>query len=95
MSFLMILNLVHKLLLKPHPTGFFIYTGTNVVWASYTGNVKYPWKFRGIANSGAIITPERITTGEDTLTSHYGITSSGQIQEITPSGATNLRCRHI
>jgi hypothetical protein len=75
--------------LKPHPTGFFIY-GTNVVWASYTGNVKYPWKFRGIANSGAIITPERITTGEDTLTSHYGITSSGQIQEITPSGATNL-----
>jgi hypothetical protein len=76
--------------IKAHPTGFFIYTANNVVWASYTGNVKYPWKFRGIANSGAVGIADRITTGEDTLTSHYGITSSGQIQEIAPSGATNL-----
>lgn len=38
----------------PHPTGFFVYTRTNVISARFTGNRAYPWRFIPIADSGFV-----------------------------------------
>jgi len=71
---------------RPHLSGFIIFTLTNAIFVSYTGNRSYPWKFREIQESGGfeIGTLSQNTTNNAT---YYGITSSGQIQAVGPDRA--------
>ena len=67
-------------------SGFAAYTTTNIVIASYSGNVRYPWIFRQAPNSGGIASIEHVTTDADGG-SNYAWTSSG-ILKIQPQGCT-------
>lgn len=73
---------------KPHSSGFMIYTLNNAIFATYTGNRAYPWKFREVANSGGFST--RFEVSEDTTNSpiQIGITNSGQVQILSQEEAT-------
>jgi hypothetical protein len=73
-----------------HPTGFFIYTNTNVIAATYTGNNRYPWKFREIQNSNGARRTIQFNGGDGNSSSHILISSSGIIQTVEPTGAGNI-----
>ena len=56
--------------------GFIIYTTANAVSATYTGNVRNPWIFKEVANSGGITSPQQVSY-EANLLQHYALTTSG------------------
>jgi hypothetical protein len=71
---------------REHLAGFFIYTTKNVVFAVYTGNSKYPWKFREIAGSSGFTYSTQVA-GSTNASSQYGLTNSKYIQELIPDQA--------
>ena len=68
----------------PTSSGFAIYTTTNIIIASYSGNIRYPWIFRQAPNSGGIQDIEHVTTDADGGT-NYAWTSSGLLK-VSPQG---------
>lgn len=72
---------------RPHPSGFFIYTFSNVIFANYTGNRSYPWKFREVANSGAYNYYYQVNDDSTNSPVQIGMTNSGQVQVISPESA--------
>lgn len=68
----------------PTSSGFAVYTTTNIIIASYSGNIRYPWIFRQAPNSGGIASIEHVTTDADGGT-NYAWTSSG-ILKVSPQG---------
>lgn len=58
------------------PQGFLIYTNTNVVSATYTSNLRYPWNFREVPGSAGVIDPEQVSYDEN-FAEHIAWTNSG------------------
>lgn len=71
--------------LVPLTSGFAVYSSVNVVIASYSQNARFPWVYRGAANSEGVSDIQHITVGADEGT-HYAWTSAG-IQKISNTGA--------
>lgn len=71
---------------KEHISGFFIYTDRNVVFAQYTGNARYPWKFREIGASGGFSKSFQVS-GDTNSAVQYGINNSKFIQVLSPESA--------
>lgn len=65
--------------------GFIIYTNRNAVAATYTNNSRAPFVFREIANAGGVLTPEQVTSDQNSGT-QYAWTTSG-FQKITLQGS--------
>lgn len=72
--------------LKEHPSGFYIYCQDSVVFAQYTGNSRYPWKFTPVANAGGYMFPYQ-AFGNYHAQVQYGIDNSNKIQIISESEA--------
>lgn len=72
--------------LVSHPAGFIIYCSTGVVFAQYTGNSRYPWKFTPVTNAGGYTDFNQIA-GTTTHQQHYGIDDSNKVQIISGSEA--------
>ena len=64
----------------PTPKGFIIYTTVNAVRATYTGDIRYPFTFMEIVNSGGVDSNEKITH-ENNHDTHYLLSNKG-IQAI-------------
>ncbi len=68
----------------PLSSGFAIYTTVNIIIASYSGNIRYPWIFKQVPNSGGITDNEKVAWDSDGG-SNYAWTSSGLLK-ILPTG---------
>lgn len=66
----------------PLPAGFAIYTTVNIITASYSGNIRYPWIFKQAPNSGGITDIEKVAFDSDGG-SNYAWTSSGLLKILT------------
>jgi hypothetical protein len=71
---------------KPHVGGFFIYTTGNVIYCIYTGNARYPWKFREVSESSGYSYSQQVS-GDTNSETHRGISNSRAIQGLSPDGA--------
>ncbi len=71
------------LFLKPHSEGFFICCEFNLIFARYTGNSRYPWKFTEIKESGGYKTDLQIA-GDSQASINYGVNTNSFIQAISP-----------
>lgn len=65
--------------------GFVIYTTRNAVGATFTNNVRGPFTYKEIANSGGIDSYEQVTS-EQNAGPHYAWTTGG-LQKITLQGS--------
>ena len=68
--------------------GFLIYTETNAIAATYTGNVKYPFKYREIDNSKGGVSLDTIAY-EANSAEQYVYSKAG-LQSVTSQRATNI-----
>lgn len=68
--------------------GFMIYCFGNVVSATYSGNVQYPFIFKQINGSAGVNSVEK-TSWQANLAEHYAISSNG-VQRLSRSEAVNL-----
>jgi hypothetical protein len=71
---------------KPHVAGFYIYTTNNVIFAAYTGNSRYPWKFREISGSSGFTYSSQVS-GNTNSEFHVGLTNTKNIQFLYPDQA--------
>ena len=71
------------------PEGFILYTETNAVLASYTGNSRYPWKFREIPNSGGHAS-ERLVAAPIDSAYHFTIDTHGSVTQIQAGESNKL-----
>lgn len=69
------------------PNGFYIYCITGVIYAAYTGNSRYPFKFSAIENAGGYTYATQVN-GNRTKNTQYAIDDSFNIHVINPNGAT-------
>lgn len=72
----------------PLSSGFAIYSTTNIIIASYSGNIRYPWIFKQAPNSGGITDIEKVAFDSDGG-SNYAWTSSGLLR-VAPSGCVPM-----
>lgn len=72
----------------PISGGFIVYCEKNIVSARYTGNARYPYNFRELANSGGIQSAEQVSWQGNTA-EHYAWTTAG-LQKIDLNSCTNL-----
>jgi hypothetical protein len=72
--------------LSEAPNGFFIFSVTGVVYAAYTGNSRYPFKFTAIENSGGYTSGAQVA-GDRTKSLQYAIDDAGNLRAISPNGA--------
>lgn len=72
----------------PISGGFIVYCEKNIVAARYTGNARYPYNFKELANSGGIQSPEQVSWQGNTA-EHYAWTTAG-LQKVDLSACTNL-----
>jgi hypothetical protein len=68
------------------PNSFYIYTASGVVYAAYTGNSRYPFKFTAVENSGGYNWPTQVSSSR-TKATQYAIDNSRNIRVITPNRA--------
>lgn len=68
------------------PNAFYIYTASGVVYASYTGNSRYPFKFNAVENSGGYTWPTQVSSNR-TKATQYAIDNSRNIRVINPNRA--------
>jgi hypothetical protein len=74
--------------LSPVGVGFAVYCQGNIVVASFSGNVQYPWLFKEAPNGSGIADITSVTsTGEDN--SNYAWTTAGLLK-VTLGGCTTL-----
>lgn len=73
----------------PHTSGFIVYTTKNVVGASYSGNIRYPFNFNTIVGAGGISDFSLVTQEGDTG-NHYAYTTNGLQLVSIGSATTNL-----
>jgi hypothetical protein len=71
-----------------HPDGFIIYSDRNAVFARYTGNARYPFKFTPIADAGGYTTVKQVSGNNQSLV-HYGLDNSNKVQ-ILKEGRAEL-----
>lgn len=65
----------------PHTVGFVIYTESNIVVCTASGNTRYPFNFREIVDSSGISSADLVTWDANTG-NHYAYTASG-LQMVT------------
>jgi hypothetical protein len=73
---------------KEHVAGLFLYTNNNVVFMSYTGNARYPWKFREVANSAGYTYNTQVV-GDTNSDTQFGLSNARTLQGIG-TGAAQL-----
>lgn len=66
---------------KPHTSGFTIYTTQNSILGIYSGNARYPFNFREVAGSSGIGASNQVAA-DDNSSTHFVWTTNG-IQQIT------------
>jgi len=66
--------------------GFYLYTESEVVYAQYTGNSRYPFKFVAVQNSGGYESPLQVF-GDSRGSSQLALDSTGNIRSITSNTA--------
>jgi hypothetical protein len=69
----------------PLATGYAVYTTTNIIVASFSGNIRYPWVFKEANNSAGVSSAEVISYGDDGT--NYAWTSAGLLR-VSLSGCT-------
>jgi hypothetical protein len=74
---------------KPHPDGFYIYSTSNIIFGQYTGNQRYPWKFREINNSSGFSVPTQ-SSGSANYSVHFCLPVSGHVQAVNPDNAEGI-----
>lgn len=62
--------------------GFYIYTGNNIVYAQYTGNARYPFKFIPVLGTNTVKVPAMQVYGDATTPAQYIIESKNQIKVL-------------
>lgn len=72
----------------PMADGFIIYTTSNAISATWSGNIRYPWSFNEIPGSSGIRSPEHVSY-ESNYDGHYAWTVDG-LELITKSGARQM-----
>lgn len=73
--------------LVPNSEGFIIYGTTGAVFAQYTGNARYPFKFITVTDAGGYSYDSQVA-GSSQSNAHYGISNSNKVQLITNAVAT-------
>lgn len=73
--------------LREHPDGFYVYCNNSIIFAKYTANARYPWRFVPVADAGGYNTPNQVF-GNYTTGLHYGIDNSNKVQLIEGNKAT-------
>lgn len=63
------------------PEGFYVYYTESVVFAKYTGNARYPWKFIPVSDSGGYDLYSRVAGNINSVT-QFTIDTSNKIQLI-------------
>lgn len=63
----------------PTQDGFLLFTSTNIVAAYYSGNVKFPWTYRELEGSAAIISVDTIAVDRDQYPK-YAYTTGGLLK---------------
>ena len=66
--------------------GFIMYCKKNAISATYTGNARYPWKFREVPDSHGYLAKTDITVSKGAGV-HYAIDSQKTLRAITPENA--------
>lgn len=66
--------------IKSTAGGFYIYTSTNILYAQYTGNARYPWKFAPVLGTNTVKNPAMQVYGDPTSPAQYVIESQNQIK---------------
>lgn len=72
----------------PLINGFLVYTAKNVVGASYSGNLRFPFTLKEVASSNGITDVEQVSF-ESNAAFHYAITSAG-VQKLDKAAANEL-----
>jgi hypothetical protein len=72
--------------LVEHPAGFLIFGPKGVVFAQYTGNSRYPWKFTPVANAGGYTFPYQ-AWGNKSSVATYCIDDGNRVRIITDGSA--------
>lgn len=67
--------------------GFLVYTQKNVVQATWSGNIDFPYNFRGIPGSGGIV--HKFAVSKEVNGQTYAYTSNG-LQQIYHTGAKTV-----
>ena len=76
------------IMLSPVGIGFAVYCQGNIIVATFSGNVQYPWIFKEAPNGAGIADITSVTsTGEDN--SNYAWTTAGLLK-VTLAGCTTL-----
>lgn len=63
----------------PALNGFYVYTTENIILATYSGNVQYPWVFKDIAGAMAIKDAENVTHAAVDIY-NFAITAGGVVR---------------
>jgi hypothetical protein len=66
--------------------GFVVYTVANIIAASFSGNIRYPWIFKSDSNSSGILNVKDVTNNVS-LGEHYAWTAAGLLR-VTGQGCT-------
>lgn len=66
--------------------GFYLYTESEVVFAQYTGNARYPFKFAAVQDSGGYESASQVF-GDSRSSSQLALDSTGNIRSITGNDA--------
>lgn len=69
----------------PISNGFMIYCSENVVSATYSNNVRYPFLYKEVTGSGGVRSPEQVSH-QSNLGMHYAWGTAG-LQELTKDNA--------
>lgn len=65
--------------------GFYIYTSKNVIAAQYTGNARYPFKFRAISDCGTYSYPNQVSSDRGRSV-QYGIDNGKRVFRFSVDG---------
>lgn len=76
------------LFVVPNSLGLLIYTQSNVIAATYSGNAQFPFKFREVDDSKGGVNLDRVAY-EANSASQYAYTRAG-LQAVTSQRATNI-----
>lgn len=69
----------------PLSTGYAVYTTTNIIVGSYSGNIRFPWVFKEANNSAGVSSAEVVSYGDDGT--NYAWTSAGLLK-VSLSGCS-------
>lgn len=65
--------------IEANPNGFYVFTPSGIIVATYTGNSRYPWKFVPVVNTTQIVA---FTSGDVNASSVIIIDGTGSIRQV-------------